>query len=72
MGLGAAQRNLSAAMLVATQNFSDDQQVLGMVMVIGVLGLVLLGVVSGEMGKRATGAAPAKPDATAAAAPSES
>ena len=48
MGLGAAQRNLSAAMLVATQNFSDDQQVLGMVMVIGVLGLVLLGVFSGE------------------------
>jgi len=65
MGLSAAQRNLSAAILVAAQNFSDGQQVLGMVMVIGVLGLVLLGVVSGEMGKRSTAAsdtaAPAQP-----------
>lgn len=59
MGLGTAQRNLSAAMLVAGQNFASDQQVLGMVMVIGVLGLVLLGVVSGEMGKRASAATPA-------------
>ena len=58
MGLGAAQRNLSAAMLVAGQNFSDDPQVLGMVMVIGVLGLILLGVVSGEMGKRAAKSSP--------------
>ena len=57
MGLGTAQRNLSAAMLVAAQNFSDDAQVLGMVMVLGVLGLVLLGVVSGELGKRMTSAA---------------
>ena len=67
MGLGTAQRNLSAAMLVAGQNFSDDAQVLGMVMVIGVLGLILLGVVSGEMGKRSTAksdkAAPAAGDA---------
>ena len=38
MGLGTAQRNLSAAMLVAAENFSDDAQVLGMVMVLGVLG----------------------------------
>jgi len=59
MGLGTGQRNLSAAMLVAAQNFSEDAQVLGMVMVIGVLGLILLGVVSGEMGKRAGNRAPA-------------
>ncbi|HUW59232.1 MAG TPA: hypothetical protein VMZ92_21540, partial [Planctomycetota bacterium] len=52
-------RNLSAAMLVAAQNFSEDAQVLGMVMVIGVLGLILLGVVSGEMGKRVGNRAPA-------------
>ena len=51
MGLGAAQRNLSAAMLVGGQNF-DDPQVLGMIMVIGVLGLILLGAVAGELGKR--------------------
>jgi predicted Na+-dependent transporter len=54
MGLGTAQRNLSAAMLVAAQNFSDDANVLVMVMLIGVLGLVFLGVVAGEIGKRST------------------
>lgn len=52
MGLGAAQRNLAAALLVAAQNFSDDPNVLVMVMLIGILGLVLLMVVGGEMGKR--------------------
>jgi len=71
MGLGTAQRNLSAAMLVAVQNFSDDANVIGMVMVIGVLGLVLLGVVSGELAKRVqapvSAAAPAAPDTTPAA-----
>jgi BASS family bile acid:Na+ symporter len=55
MGLGTAQRNLSAAMLVSAQNFSDDPNVLVMVMLVGILGLVMLGVVSGEMAKRATG-----------------
>jgi BASS family bile acid:Na+ symporter len=54
VGLGTAQRNLSAAMLVAAQNFSDDANVLVMVMLIGVLGLVFLGVVAGEIGKRGT------------------
>lgn len=52
MGLGTAQRNLAAAMLVAAQNFSDDANVLVMVMLIGILGLVILMVVGGEMGKR--------------------
>jgi predicted Na+-dependent transporter len=48
MGLGTAQRNLAAAMLVAAQNFADDANVLVMVM----LGLILLMAVGGEMGKR--------------------
>jgi BASS family bile acid:Na+ symporter len=52
MGLGTAQRNLSAAMLVAAQNFSADANVLIMVMLVAILGLILLGVVAGEMGKR--------------------
>ena len=56
MGLGAGQRNLAAAMLVAAQNFSADPNVLVMVMLIGILGLILLGAVSGEMGKRAQAA----------------
>ena len=53
MGLGTAQRNLSAAMLVAGQNFSDDPNVLMMVMMVAVLGLTLLMFVAGEIGKRA-------------------
>jgi len=52
MGLGTAQRNLAAAMLVAVQSFSDDANVLVMVMLVAILGLILLMVVGGEMGKR--------------------
>ena len=52
MGLGTAQRNLAAAMLVAAQNFSDNPNVLVMVMLVAILGLTLLMVVGGEMGKR--------------------
>jgi len=52
MGLGTAQRNLAAAMLVAAQNLSDQPNVLVMVMLIAILGLILLMVVGGELGKR--------------------
>jgi BASS family bile acid:Na+ symporter len=52
IALGTAQRNLSAAMLVAALNFSDDPDVLVMVMLVAILGLILLMVVGGEMGKR--------------------
>jgi BASS family bile acid:Na+ symporter len=55
MGLGTAQRNLAAAMLVAAQNFSDDPDVLIMVMLIAILGLIILMVVGGELGKRVDG-----------------
>ena len=57
MALGTAQRNLAAAMLVAAQNFASDPNVLVMVMLIGILGLILLMVVGGEMGKRVQPAA---------------
>jgi BASS family bile acid:Na+ symporter len=59
MGLGTAQRNLSAAMLVAAQNFSDDPNVLVMVMLVAILGLVGLMAVGGEMGKRVQADVPA-------------
>ena len=52
LGLGTAQRNLAAAMLVAGQSFSDEPNVLVMVMLVLILGLILLMVVGGEMGKR--------------------
>ena len=52
LGLGTGQRNLSAAFLVAAQNFADDPNVLIMVLVAGIVGLVILGGLAGELGKR--------------------
>ena len=39
-------------MVVAGQNFSDDPNVLVMILVAGLLGLVLLMVIGGELGRR--------------------
>jgi predicted Na+-dependent transporter len=50
MGLGTAQRNISAALVVAAQNFSPD--VLTYLMVIALVGLVILMPAAGEIGKR--------------------
>jgi ACR3 family arsenite transporter len=52
MGLGTAQRNLAAAMVVGGQNFSDSPNVLVTVIVAGIVGLVLLMPIAGELGKR--------------------
>jgi len=52
MGLGTAQRNLSAAFAIAAFNFADDPNVVVMVTVIGVIGLVMLMLTAGELGKR--------------------
>ena len=59
LGLGTAQRNLAAAMIVAGQNFSDDPNVLIMIMVAALVGLVLLMVIGGELGRRSEKAAAA-------------
>jgi len=53
MGLGTAQRNIAAAMVVATGNFSDDPNVLTMILVGALLMLVILMPIAGEVGKRA-------------------
>jgi predicted Na+-dependent transporter len=50
MGLGTAQRNISAALVVAAQNFSVD--VITYLMVIAIIGLVVLMPAAGELGKR--------------------
>lgn len=50
MGLGAGQRNISAALVVAGQNFGLD--VITYLMVISVVGLVILMPLAGELGKR--------------------
>jgi BASS family bile acid:Na+ symporter len=51
MGLGTAQRNISAALIVAAQNF--DTNVVTYLMVIAVIGLVVLMPTAGELGRRA-------------------
>ena len=50
MGLGTAQRNISAALVVAAQNF--DSNVITYLMVIALIGLVILMPAAGELGKR--------------------
>jgi BASS family bile acid:Na+ symporter len=60
MGLGTAQRNISAALVVAAQNF--DTNVVTYLMVIAVIGLVVLMPTAGELGKRAAAVAPKAPD----------
>ena len=57
LGLGTAQRNLSAALIVAGQNFADDPDVMVMILVAGLVGLVLLMVIGGELGRRSEKAA---------------
>ncbi|HEY6760693.1 MAG TPA: bile acid:sodium symporter [Baekduia sp.] len=70
LGLGTAQRNLSAAIVVAVQNFGGDAEVITMVMVVGVLGLVLLFATAGEFGKRAVKASEQRPDVVVGEVPS--
>ena len=55
MGLGTAQRNVSAALVVGAQNFSDSPNVLITVIVGALIGLVLLMPIGAELGKRAAG-----------------
>ena len=51
LGLGTAQRNLSAALVVGAQNFSSEA--LTYVIVIALIGLAILMPVGGELGKQA-------------------
>jgi predicted Na+-dependent transporter len=51
MGLGTAQRNLSAALVVGGQNFSDDPDVLVTVIVAGLVGLAVLLPIAAEFGR---------------------
>ena len=55
MGLGTAQRNVSAALVVGAQNFSDSPNVLITVIVGALIGLVLLMPIGAELGKRTVG-----------------
>lgn len=50
MAVGTAQRNISAALVVAAQNFDSD--VITYVMVVAIISLVVLMPTAGELGKR--------------------
>jgi BASS family bile acid:Na+ symporter len=63
MGLGTAQRNLSAALVVGATNFSSSPNVLITVVAAGLIGLVLLLPIGAELGKRSTTAGSAPADA---------
>jgi BASS family bile acid:Na+ symporter len=58
LGLGTAQRNISAALVIAAQNFGDPN-VLTEILVGSVLMLVILMPLGGELGKRTAAAAEA-------------
>ncbi|HRV94418.1 MAG TPA: bile acid:sodium symporter [Anaerolineae bacterium] len=51
MGLGTGQRNISAALVVAGQNFTDPDVLITLI-VIAIIGLVILMPIAGELGKR--------------------
>ena len=57
LGLGTAQRNLSAALVVGGQNFSDTPGVITFIIVAGIVGLIVLLPAAGEIGRRAAPAA---------------
>ena len=58
MGLGTAQRNISAALVVAAQNFSVE--VITYLLVIAVVSLIILMPAAGELGRRMKGSAEAE------------
>ena len=51
-GLDTAHRNVSAALVVGTSNFSTDPNVVVMLVVGALLMLIILMVLGGEMGRR--------------------
>lgn len=61
MGLGTGQRNVSAAVVVAGQNFGHDPNVLVFIIVAALIGLVLLMPIGGELGKSAQAAGEESP-----------
>jgi len=52
LGLGTAMRNSSAALVVALANFSSDYNVMAMIIVVYLLSIILMMIISGEIGKR--------------------
>jgi predicted Na+-dependent transporter len=51
--LGAGQRNIAAAMVVGTMNFSENPNVLVMIIVYSLITMIIMTPLAGELGKRA-------------------
>ncbi len=54
--LGAGQRNIAAAMVVGTMNFSENPNVLVMIIVYSLITMIVMTPLAGELGKRAKAA----------------
>ena len=52
LGLGTAMRNSSAAFVVALANFSSEYNVMAMIIVVYILSIIIMMIISGEIGKR--------------------
>jgi predicted Na+-dependent transporter len=52
LGLGTGQRNLAAAFAIASSNFAANPEVLIEVMDVAVVGLIILMLIAGELGRR--------------------
>jgi BASS family bile acid:Na+ symporter len=52
LGMGTAMRNSSAAFVVALTNFSSEYNVMSMIIVVYLLSIILMMIISGEIGKR--------------------
>ncbi len=61
LALGTAQRNMSAAFAVVIANFATNLGVMEMVLVVSVIGLIILMIISGEIGRRAPHATTTQP-----------
>jgi predicted Na+-dependent transporter len=57
LALGTGQRNLAAAFAVATSNFQSNPEVLIEVMVVSLMGLAILMVIAGQLGRNSTAGA---------------
>jgi BASS family bile acid:Na+ symporter len=52
LALGTGQRNLAAAFAIASSNFASNPEVLIEVMDVAVVGLIILMLIAGELGRR--------------------
>jgi BASS family bile acid:Na+ symporter len=59
LGLGTAQRNLAAALAVATANFSEDPAVILMILVFGLVDLSVMLFAANLLGRRSYDPLPA-------------